>query len=42
MHKITVAWNPINIGLVIDLVDRYFALGLFFVTYRYYYVPKGE
>ena len=37
MYTITFAWNPINIGLVIDIDDIYIAVGLVFVTFRYQY-----
>jgi len=41
MHKITFAWNPINIGLVLDIPDGYIAIGLVFLTYRYQYIKRA-
>jgi len=35
MHTFTFQWQPVNIGLVIDFHNKYFAVGLVFWTYRY-------
>lgn len=42
MLKIKFAWNPINIGLVIDFPDLYIAIGIVFITIRYQYIRRGE
>ena len=34
-HSFTIAWQPINFGIVIDFRDKYIAVGLIFFTYRY-------
>lgn len=40
MHTFSFAWQPINIGIVVDFHDKYLAVGLVFWTYRYQGLAK--
>ena len=35
MHTLTFHWQPVNIGIVFDIPNKYLAIGLVFGTYRY-------